>query len=143
MFAAGSLQAHPPGPFYTIYGDVRDQYGVLLPANGSAIVMYQGGVEKMRETLTSVSGADYNYQLRMRIDMGRSLTSSYSSLVVQTITRSSSPLTRRQSVRRLRGSVWTSRLAWIQTTTDCLTPGKNRNSIKRGIFQKLTAGTSP
>ena len=84
MFAAGSLQAYPPGPFYTIYGDVRDQYGVLLPANGSAIVMYQGGVEKMRETLTSVSGADYNYQLRMRIDMGRSLPSSYSSLVVST-----------------------------------------------------------
>lgn len=46
--------------------------------------MYQGGSEKMRENLAAVSGADYNYQLRMRIDMGRSLTSSYSSLVVST-----------------------------------------------------------
>jgi len=84
MPAAGPLQAFPPAPYYTIYGDVRDEYGVLLPADGSAIVMYQGGVEKMRETLTAVSGADYNYQIRMRIDMGRSLTSSYSSLVVST-----------------------------------------------------------
>lgn len=84
MLAAGPLWAFPPAPYYTIYGDVRDEYGVLLPADGSAIVMYQGGVEKMRETLTAVSGADYNYQLRMRIDMGRSLTSTYSSLVVST-----------------------------------------------------------
>lgn len=84
MLAAGTLQAFPPAPYHTIYGDVRDEYGVLLPADGSAIVMYQGGLEKMRETLTAVSGADYNYQIRMRIDMGRSLTSSYSSLVVST-----------------------------------------------------------
>jgi len=84
LLAASMSQAFPPAPYYTIYGDVRDEYGVLLPAEGSSVVMYQGGVEKMREALTTGSGADYNYQLRMRIDMGRSLTNNYSSLVVST-----------------------------------------------------------
>lgn len=78
------LQAFPPAPFHTIYGDVRDEHGVLIPATGAAVVMYQGGVQKMREQLTEGSGADFNYQIRMRIDMGRSLTASYSSLVVST-----------------------------------------------------------
>lgn len=78
------LQAFPPAPYHTIYGDVRDEYGVLIPADGAAVVMYQGGVEKMREQLTASNAADFNYQLRMRIDMTRSLTASYSSLVVST-----------------------------------------------------------
>ena len=82
LLGTGVARAFPPAPYYTIYGDVRDEYGMLLPAEGTSVVMYQGGVEKMREALTAGNGADYNYQLRMRIDMGRSLTSSYSSLVV-------------------------------------------------------------
>lgn len=57
---------------------------MLIPATGAAVVMYQGGVQKMREPLTAGNGADFNYQIRMRIDMGRSLTASYSSLVVST-----------------------------------------------------------
>jgi hypothetical protein len=84
LLGTGMARAFPPAPYYTIYGDVRDEYGLLLPAEGSSVVMYQGGVEKMREALTAGSGADYNYQLRMRIDMGRTLTSNYSSLVVST-----------------------------------------------------------
>ncbi len=84
IFSALPLQAFPPAPYHTVYGDVRDEYGVLLPADGASVVMSQGGGEKMREPLTAGSGADYNYQLRMRIDMGRSLTSAYSSLVVST-----------------------------------------------------------
>lgn len=78
------LHAFPPAPFHTIYGDVRDEQGVLVPASGAAVVMSQGGVQRMREPLTAIQGADFNYQLRMRIDMGRSLTASYSSLVVST-----------------------------------------------------------
>jgi hypothetical protein len=83
-FALGTIpsQAFPPAPFHTIYGDVKDEQGVLIPATGAAVVMTQGGVQRMRETLTAVSGADFNYQMRMRIDMGRSLTATYSSLVV-------------------------------------------------------------
>ncbi len=83
-FAFLPLHAFPPAPFHTIYGDVRDEQGVLIPANGAAVVMSQGGVQRMREPLTAMSGADFNYQIRMRIDMGRSLTATYSSLVVPT-----------------------------------------------------------
>ncbi|GAA5117662.1 hypothetical protein JIN84_17045 [Luteolibacter yonseiensis] len=84
LLTALPLQAFPPAPFHTIYGDVRDDQGALIPADGAAVVMSQGGVQKMREQLTAGNGADFNYQLRMRIDMGRNLTSSYSSLVVST-----------------------------------------------------------
>lgn len=79
-----TLEAFPPAPFHTIYGDVRDDQGVLIPATGAAVVMSQGGVQRMREQLAAVSGADFNYELRMRMDMGRSLTATYSSLVVST-----------------------------------------------------------
>jgi hypothetical protein len=84
ILTAIPLQAFPPAPFHTIYGDVRDEQGVLIPATGAAVVMYQGGVQRMREQLTEGNGADFNYQIRMRIDMGRNLTASYSSLVVST-----------------------------------------------------------
>ena len=80
--AASWAQAFPPAPYHTIYGDVRDEYGILIPAPGVTVVMFQGTVEKMREPLIAVSGVDYNYQLRMRLDMSRSLTSAYSSLAV-------------------------------------------------------------
>ena len=78
------IQAFPPAPFHTIYGDVRDEQGVLIPATGAAVVMYQGGIQRMREALTAANGADFNYELRMRMDMNRNLTSTYSSLVVST-----------------------------------------------------------
>jgi hypothetical protein len=83
-FWAPPLRAFPPAPFHTIYGDVRDDQGVLIPATGAAVVMSQGGVQRMREQLTAVNGKDFNYELRMRMDMGRSLTATYSSLVVST-----------------------------------------------------------
>lgn len=82
LLAVSWVEAFPPAPYHTIYGDVRDEYGMLIPANGVAVVMYQGTVEKMREPLIAVSGVDYNYQLRMRLDMSRSLTEPYSSLAV-------------------------------------------------------------
>ena len=82
LLAVSWVEAFPPAPYHTIYGDVRDEYGMLIPANGVAVVMYQGTVEKMREPLIALSGVDYNYQLRMRLDMTRSLTEPYSSLAV-------------------------------------------------------------
>ncbi|MDE2642310.1 MAG: hypothetical protein OSB55_06100 [Verrucomicrobiota bacterium] len=74
-----SLHAFPPAPYYTIHGDVRDQYGLLIPAGGSTVLGFQGGKEMMRQALTSVSGADYNYLIRMRMDMLRPSTAAYSS----------------------------------------------------------------
>lgn len=82
ILSATQLHAFPPAPFHTIYGDVRDEQGFLIPANGATVVMSQGGTRIMREKLTAIDGADFNYQLRIRIDMGRTLTAAYSSLVV-------------------------------------------------------------
>jgi len=72
----------PPAPFYTIYGDVRDQYGLLLPAGTGSVVMSQGTKEIFRQPFTAVSGQDYNYQARVRMDMLRVATASYSSSAV-------------------------------------------------------------
>ena len=77
-----SLWAFPPAPYYTIYGDVRDQYGILIPADGAAVVVYKDGKEVMRQELMAFQGADFNYQLRLRIDMLRSSTTSYSSVAL-------------------------------------------------------------
>jgi hypothetical protein len=84
LFSALPLHAFPPAPYHTIFGDVRDDQGVLIPVAGAAVVMSQGGVTRMREELAAVSGANFNYEIRMRMDMGRSSTATYSSLVVST-----------------------------------------------------------
>lgn len=79
-FAPLSLKAFPPAPYYTIYGEARDAYGDLIPAEGAAVVLYQGGKEIHRRTLVNITEGDYNYQLRIRLDMMRLGTSSYSAL---------------------------------------------------------------
>jgi hypothetical protein len=84
VFFASTLGLHafPPAPYYTIYGDVRDQYGVLIPADGAAVVVYKDGKELMRQALVAAEGTNFNYQLRLRIDMLRSTTTSYSSVAL-------------------------------------------------------------
>ena len=77
-----SLRAFPPAPYYTVYGDVRDQYGVLIPADGAAVVVYKDGKELMRQELVASAGTDFNYQLRLRIDMLRTSTTTYSSVAL-------------------------------------------------------------
>ena len=76
------LQAFPPAPFSTVYGDVRDQYGALIPADGAAVVVYKDGKEIMRQSLVAAEGTDFNYQLRLRIDMLRASTTTYSSVAL-------------------------------------------------------------
>lgn len=75
------LHGFPPAPFYTIYGDVRNAYGELIPAEGAAVILYAGEKEILRQSLTAVADADYNYQVRLRIDMMRT-AGSYSSLAL-------------------------------------------------------------
>lgn len=77
-----SLRAFPPAPYYTIYGDVRDQYGILIPAASAAVVVYKDTKEVMRQELVASEGSDFNYQLRLRIDMLRSSTTTYSSIAL-------------------------------------------------------------
>lgn len=71
------VQAFPPGVPYTLFGNVRDQYGVLLPTTGASIVTYVGLKEMQRQSLVDVPAFDYNYQLRLRIDMARPETATY------------------------------------------------------------------
>ena len=74
------LQAFPPAPFFTLYGEARDPFGNLLPPEGATISLYHGGKEIQRQSLLEPGQNDYNYQLRLRIDQMRLGTSTYSSL---------------------------------------------------------------
>lgn len=83
LLAVGSpAWAFPPAPYYTLYGDVRDAYGDLLPAGDASVILFKGDKEILRELLTNPGKADHNYQLRVRIDMMRTTTASYSSIAL-------------------------------------------------------------
>lgn len=82
--ASFTVRAFPPAPYYTVFGDVRDEFGNLLAAGGGSVVFSVGDRVIASLPITGVTGADYNYQLRMRMDMSRLGTASYSSLVVNT-----------------------------------------------------------
>lgn len=82
--APSTAHAFPPAPYYTVFGDVRDEFGNLLAAGGGSVVFSVSDRIIASIPITGVTGADYNYQLRMRMDMSRLGTASYSSLVVNT-----------------------------------------------------------
>jgi hypothetical protein len=80
--AVGSLMAFPPAPYYTIFGDVRDEFGSLVPS-GATVIFYYQSKEMARYPITAVAGQDYNYQIRMRLDMNSAGTAVYNSIAVQ------------------------------------------------------------
>ena len=84
LFCGPSADAFPPAPHYSIYGDVRDEFGYLIQPGTASVVFYFGGKEVERYPLTGATGSDYTYQIRMRLDMNRSGTSPYSSSTVST-----------------------------------------------------------
>jgi hypothetical protein len=75
--ALSPVRALPPAPPYTIFGNVRDQYGVLLPSKGAFVVTYVGLKETQRQEVVDVPSANYNYQMRLRLDMTRPETLMY------------------------------------------------------------------
>lgn len=77
-----ALEAFPPAPYYTVYGDVRDAHGDLLPSGEASVLVFADGQEIFRQTLSRPEQADYNYQVRLRVDMMRGASSSYSSLAL-------------------------------------------------------------
>jgi hypothetical protein len=79
---SGSLNAFPPAPYYTIFGDVRDEFGSLVPS-GATVIFYYQAKEVARYPVTAVAGQDYNYQIRMRLDMNSAGTAVYNSIAVQ------------------------------------------------------------
>jgi hypothetical protein len=74
--------AFPPAPYYSIYGNIRNENGQLIPANGSTVVFFYNLAEHSRYSITSLGVSDYNYEIRMKMDMNRSGTSVYDSLAV-------------------------------------------------------------
>lgn len=78
----GEALAFPPAPYYSIYGNVRDEHGQLIPANGSTVVFFYNAAEHSRYSITSLGVSDYNYEIRMKMDMNQSGTSVYDSLAV-------------------------------------------------------------
>ena len=76
-WALSPVRALPPAPPYTIFGNVRDQYGVLLPSKGAFVVTYVGLKETQRQEVVDVPSANYNYQMRLRLDMTRPETLMY------------------------------------------------------------------
>lgn len=76
--------AFPPAPFHTIYGMVRDENGQTLRVDGSRVVFYKNGTEFLSDTIAETDQLDQNYQIRMRMDMLRSGTQSYSSQATST-----------------------------------------------------------
>lgn len=89
LAAAGSalptkVHAFPPAPYFTVFGDARDQYGALIPPGSASVILYANSKETTRERLTNTPGQDYNYQIRVRIDMLRNSSASYSSQALAT-----------------------------------------------------------
>lgn len=76
--------AFPPAPFFTLYGTVRDEQGQRLNIAGAVVVFYKNGVEVLRQNITENSQFDQNYQIRLRMDMQRLGTQSYSNLATGT-----------------------------------------------------------
>ena len=82
LFCGPTADAFPPAPHYSIYGDVRDEFGYLIQPGTASVVFYFGGKEVERYPLTGATNSSYTYQIRMRVDMNRSGTSAYSSTTV-------------------------------------------------------------
>lgn len=81
LISPALVQAFPPAPFYTVFGDVRDHYGVLLPPDGASIILSSEGREIVRQSLVD-GDRGYNYLLRLRLELDRPDTQSYSSLAL-------------------------------------------------------------
>jgi len=77
-------RAFPPAPYFTIFGYVRDQYGILIPPGAASLLVLKDSREILRQPLTAVGTADHNYQIRMRMEMLRPATTSYSSKALST-----------------------------------------------------------
>ena len=80
VIGAWPAQAFPPAPFFTLFGMVRDEQGNALNIDGAEIVLFKSGAEFLRRPITESVRLDQNYQVRLRMDMQRLGTQTYSSL---------------------------------------------------------------
>ena len=83
VFGGMGLKAYPPAPYYTLYGVVRDQVGATLRVDGAEIVLLRDGKEIGRTPIYPDLRSDSNYELKIRIDQGRTGTRVYSTSALQ------------------------------------------------------------
>ncbi len=82
LILTSDATAFPPAPYYTIYGDVRNELGALIPPGGATIIFSYKSKEVARYPITRVAGSNYSYEIRMRTDMNSTGTAVYNSLAV-------------------------------------------------------------
>lgn len=84
ILVPGVAMAFPPAPYYTLFGMIRDENGQTLRVEGAQVVFYRNGAELFRQTIGQTEKLDQNYQLRLRMDMLRSGTRTYTDLATNT-----------------------------------------------------------
>jgi hypothetical protein len=72
--------AFPPAPFFTIHGTVRDEYGQTIRLVGAQVIFLRSGQEVARYPIGQISGLNDNFQIRLRMDMRRFGTQTYSEI---------------------------------------------------------------
>ncbi len=72
--------AFPPAPYHTLYGMVRGEHGQVLRVDGARVVFYRNGSEFLSSAISESTSLDQNYQIRLRMDMQRAGTETYTAL---------------------------------------------------------------
>ena len=80
--AADSARAFPPSPYYTIFGNIRDESGQLLASPGAKVVLLKNNKIVLEAPVTGNLIADQNYELKIPIDMLRPGTALYRDVAV-------------------------------------------------------------
>lgn len=77
-----AARAFPPAPHYTLYGLVRDQVGATLKVDGAELILLRDGKELGRTPVLKDLRADFNYELKVSVDLNLPTTRSYSEKAV-------------------------------------------------------------
>lgn len=86
LFAAllcmgATAPALPPAPPHVFLGDVRDEFGYLLPANGSKVVFSRNGTA-IAQSAVMPPGSGFNYKVELAFDMRLTGSQDYISTAV-------------------------------------------------------------
>jgi hypothetical protein len=79
---AVSAYAFPPSPYYTLYGIVRDQVGATLQVDGAELVVMRDGTELGRTMVLKTMRGDFNYEVKVSVDLGLPTTRTYNEKAV-------------------------------------------------------------
>lgn len=81
-FASALVRAFPPAPYYTLFGLVRDQVGATLKVDGAELILLKDGKEIGRAPVSKDLRGDFNYELKISVDLNLPSTRAYSETAV-------------------------------------------------------------